>query len=181
MQVAHKGWVIFLHLQSLQRTDSVFGSWIRPSPDLLLYPNTRMTQEARAGDRHQWAPDKMSSCRAVHPVCGSTAITGCQTTAKHSKEDVWWQESPTSRVRLPGPLLSTHHRYTSVVWCPATWTVLLNRGGIFMCFTLDLHLITLIIRAKFPSRSDASSSLRTSWFFSMYHFRISHSEWNELL
>lgn len=35
----------------------MFGSWIRPSPDPFLYPNTRTTQVGRAGDRHQWAPD----------------------------------------------------------------------------------------------------------------------------
>lgn len=131
--------------------------------------------QAPVGTRHTWPPGAVlqspfglswatSSCRAIHPVCGSTAITHCQTTAKHWKEDVWWQESSTGCVGLPGPSLSAHHRYTNMAWCPAVWTALLNRVGIFMCFTSDLHSITLIIGAKFPSRSEASS-LRITWVF----------------
>lgn len=135
-----------------------------------LCPHCTVSREAGA----------TSSWRAVHPVCGSTAITDFQSTAKHCKEDVWWQESSSGHVRIPGASLSTHHRCTNVLWCPATWTVLLKRVGIFMYSTLDLHFITLIIRAKFPSRSEAWS-LRTAWLFSMHHFRISHTKWNELL
>lgn len=37
----------------------MFGSRIRPSPDPFFYPNTRMAQVAREGDRHQWAPDTL--------------------------------------------------------------------------------------------------------------------------
>lgn len=166
-----------------------------------------MTQVARAGDRHRWAPGTLASwscppvplcphlgrscsvsweagatsCyRAVHPVCGSTAVTDCQTTAKHWKKDVWQLDSSTGRVRLPDHRWVHIMRYTNMVWCPAMWTVLLKRIGIFMCFALNLHLITLLIRATFSSRSDASS-LRITWLFSMHHFRISRTKWNELL
>lgn len=54
IKVVHKEQVLFLDLYSLQKTDSMFGSWIRLSPDPVLYSNTGMISVARAGDRDQW-------------------------------------------------------------------------------------------------------------------------------
>lgn len=121
-----------------------FSSW--SCPPVPLWPHLGRSCTV------SWEAGATSSYRAAHPVCGNTAITDCQTTAKHWKEHVWWQESSTGHARLPGSSMRIHHRYTNMVWCPAVWMALLKRVGIFLCFTLDLHLITLIIRAKFPSR-----------------------------